>query len=142
MAHLSPVNNKIIYAHKNIEFLPNTDQRDILVEVEKDLQNLKEVQRDDVDIKKEIIPSSEVAARPVVVRTARARAVNAVTKKRGHTSVFCLPSDDLFSSLNHLLTGVPVPGVSAPPPSAPMAGRGVTFTQKSSMMFKYFVIFV
>ena len=139
------MNNKIIYAHKNIEFLPNTDQRDILVEqtVEKDLQNLKKLERDDVDIKKEIIPApnSEVAARPVVVRTARARAVNAVTKKRGHTSVFCLPSDDLFSSLNHLLTGVPVPGVSATP-SAPMAGRGVTFTQKSSMMFKYFVIFV
>ena len=137
------MNTKIIYAHKKIEFLPNTDQRDILVEqtVEKDLQNLKEVERDDVDIKKEIIPNSEVAARPVVVRTARARAVNAVTKKRGHTSVFCLPSDDLFPSLNHLLTGVPVPGVSATP-SAPMAGRGVTFTQKSSMMFKYFVIFI
>ena len=132
---------------KNIELLPNTDQRDILVEqtVEKDLQNLKKGQKDDVYVRKRSLiipaPNSEVAARPVVVRTARARAVNAVTKKRGHTSVFCLPSDDLFSSLNHLLTGVPVPGVS-PTPSAPMAGRGVTFTQKSSMMFKYFVIFV
>ena len=142
------MNTKIIYAHKKIEFLPNTDQRDILVEqtVEKDLQNLKKVEREMMLIlrKRSLIipaPNSEVAARPVVVRTARARAVNAVTKKRGHTSVFCLPSDDLFSSLNHLLTGVPVPGVSATP-SAPMAGRGVTFTQKSSMMFKYFVIFV
>ena len=39
-------------------------------------------------------PNNEVAARPVDVRRARARAVNAVTKNKGHISVFCLPDTD------------------------------------------------
>ena len=103
-----------------------------------------------VTIKKNIPePNNEVAARPVDVRRARARAVNAVTKKRGHISVFCvncLP-DNLFSSPNHLLKYVPLLGALCSlavtvMPSIPdkmggkTMGKPVTFTQKPIQLVK------